>query len=206
LNESLIKELTGGEKITARRMREDFWSFDPTHKLIVATNHKPAISGDDDGMWRRVRLMPFDVQFWDPDDPNNQGRNLDPALRQDKQLLTKLKRELPGILAWGVRGCLDWQRDGLTLPSKVRAATSEYRQGEDRVGRFIAERCITGPDYRGKASDMYAGFREWCEATGEHCPTQTTFGESLRRMGFERYTSNGTRYRGIDVRRDQEYD
>ncbi len=72
-------------------MREDFWSFNPTHKLVVATNFKPAISGDDDGIWRRLRLMPFEVQFWDPDDPNNQGRKLDPALRQDKHMLAKLK-------------------------------------------------------------------------------------------------------------------
>jgi putative DNA primase/helicase len=200
LNESLIKEMTGGEPITARRMREDFWSYDPTHKLVVATNYKPAISGDDDGIWRRLRLIPFEVKFWDADDPTNHGRDLDPALRQDKQLFRKLKRELPGILGWCVRGCLAWQRDGLTLPDKVRAATSEYRHDEDRVGRFVVDRCVTGPECRVRASDLYAAFKGWCEATGERCLSQTTFGEAVNRGGFQRYTNNGTWYRGIMLR------
>ena len=144
------------------------------------------------------------MKFWDADDPTNNGRNLDPALRQDKRLFRKLKRELPGILKWGVRGCLDWQRHGLSLPDKVRAATSGYRHDEDRMGRFVTERCVTGPDFRVRASRLYASFRTWCEATGEHCPSQTTFGEALSRNDFERYTSNGTWYRGLTLREHED--
>ena len=98
MNESLIKELTGGDRIRARRMKEDFWEFHPTHTLILATNHKPVIRGTDHGIWRRMRLIPFTVSVSDS--------NADRAMPQ------KLKNELPGILAWCVRGCLDWQRDG----------------------------------------------------------------------------------------------
>src|SRR5262249_4271137 len=135
--------------ITARRTREDFWQFDASHKFILTTNYRPIIRGTDDGIWRRLRLVPFTVQFWDGDDHANRDRHdLDPALRQDKQLAGKLRSELAGILRWAVQGCLDWQRSGLTLPNRVRAATNEYRTAEVQVGQFVNDRCVVGSAYR----------------------------------------------------------
>jgi putative DNA primase/helicase len=205
LNEALVKELAGGDLITGRRMREDFWTFPPTHKAILLTNHKPAIHGTDDGIWRKLRLVPFETKFWDPDDPKYKGTFLPTELRQDKNLSLKLKAEATGILAWLVRGCLDWQRDGLTTPDKVRTATLDYRQSEDIVAQFLMDRCLLGPDYRCRASEMYAGYKHWAESAGEKkLLTQTTFGGTLTDRGFERYTSNGTWYRGLALRNNSD--
>jgi putative DNA primase/helicase len=96
LNEAFVKDLTGRERIRARRMREDFWEFDPTHKVILQTNHRPVIRGTDEGIWRRLRLVPFEVRFWDPDEPRA-GKDVDPRLMQDKRLPDKLRAEYPGI-------------------------------------------------------------------------------------------------------------
>ncbi len=99
LSEALVKELTGGDSIRARRMREDFWQFRPSHTVVLATNHKPTIRGTDHGIWRRIRLVPFTVTI--------------PDAEQDKQLTSKLRAEWPAILRWAVAGCIDWQRNGL---------------------------------------------------------------------------------------------
>jgi putative DNA primase/helicase len=189
LAESLVKDLTGGDRIRARRMREDFWEFSPTHKVILCTNHKPRIRGTDHAMWRRIRLVPFTVTI--PDD------------KQDKQLPDKLRAEYPGILAWLVRGCLDWQRQGLGLPEAIRMATSVYRCNEDLLAAFLAECCEIHHALRCRASDLYGRFRRWCEHGGETIPSQRTFGEMLTDRGFVRSTSNGTWYHGIGLRQDE---
>lgn len=112
LAESLVKELTGGDRVRARRMREDFWEFPATHKIWLAANHKPTVRGIDLGIWRRIKLLPFTVVI--PDD------------QQDKDLPVKLLDELPGILAWAVEGCRQWLVDGLREPACVRSATGDY--------------------------------------------------------------------------------
>ena len=127
LNESLVKSLTGGDPIRARRMREDFWEFKPTHSLVLATNHKPTIRGTDTGIWRRVHLIPFSVKIGAED--------------VDKSFPEKLAPELPGILAWLVEGCLQWQRRGLDAPEAVLKATSAYRSEMDMIGAFLADCC-----------------------------------------------------------------
>jgi putative DNA primase/helicase len=200
LNEALVKDLTGGEPIRARRMKEDFWQFSPTHKVILLTNHKPVITGTDEGIWRRLRLVPFEVRFWDPNDPANHGRDLPPELRQDKELAAKLVAERPGILSWLVQGSLDWQQHGLTLPEKVRAATAAYRTSEDLLARFLEECCQSGADYRARASILYTAYRGWCEGGGEEPLSRQRFGEALTERNFERYTNNGTWYRGLAPR------
>jgi putative DNA primase/helicase len=198
LNEALAKDLTGGEPIRARRMREDFWEFVPRLKLVQLTNHKPTVAGTNEGIWRRLRLVPFEVTFWDPADPNVQDRPK--TLRQDKRLPAKLLAEREGILAWMVHGCLDWQTGGLTLPGKVRAATQEYRAGEDVLARWLAECCRTGTsDYRCRAGVLYGSYRQWCERAGERPVKQKSFGESLSERGFERERSNGVWYLGIGL-------
>jgi putative DNA primase/helicase len=196
LNEALVKDLTGGEPIRARRMREDFWEFKPTHKVILLTNHRPRVRGTDEGIWRRLRLVPFTTTFWDPTDPAKNAAELPAGLRQDKRLGDKLAAEHKGILAWLARGAMDWWRDGLTLPEKVRAATTEYREAEDLLAQWIDEACVTGSGaYRCKASELYVSFREWCERTGEEVVSQTSFGDGLNERGFERRKTGGVIWR-----------
>jgi putative DNA primase/helicase len=170
LDEGLIKELTGGDRIAARRMREDWWEFDPTHKAILVTNHKPEVRGTDHAIWRRPRLIPFAVIF--PDD------------RQDKQLGEKLKAETKGILRWMVDGCMDWQRTGLETPEVVLAATKEYRTEQDRLAAFLADSCLVGPDYRAKVGELYAAYKAWCERNGEQQGTGMAFGLGMGERGF----------------------
>jgi P4 family phage/plasmid primase-like protien len=197
LNETLVKDLTGGEPIRARRMREDFWEFKPTYKIVLLTNHKPRVAGTDEGIWRRLRLVPFTTTFWDPADPGKNPDQLPSNLRQDKQLSQKLAAEREGILAWLVRGCMDWQRDGLTLPAKVRVATTDYRQSEDLIAQWLEECCITGShDFRCRAADLFSNYRAWCERAGEEdIMNQKSFGDSLSERGFERQKSRGVIWR-----------
>ena len=186
LAESKVKMLTGGEIIRARRMNEDFWEFSPTHKLVLCTNHRPVIKGDDEGIWRRLLLIPFLQHFQES--------------RQDKRLSEKLKSERTGILAWAVKGCLAWQRMGLSPPKTVLEATAQYQQSEDLVGRFLEEQCITAPGRSIKFSDLYSRFVSWCNETGETAPDKRTVGIRLRARGIEKYNSNGAWYRGILIR------
>jgi putative DNA primase/helicase len=185
LDEALVKELTGSDPITARRMREDYWTFQPQHKVFLVTNHRPVIEGTDHAIWRRIRLIPFEVVIADE--------------HQDKQLPERLRGEYPGILAWMVEGCLAWQRDGLGMPEEVKEATASYRSSEDVIGAFLTERCVQGPDYCVRASVLRAAYCGWCEQTGEDPVSQRVLGESLTERGFKRRTSNGTWYRGLDL-------
>jgi putative DNA primase/helicase len=204
LAESLVKELTGGDTIRARRMRENFFEFAPTHKLVLCTNHKPQVRGTDNGIWRRLRLVPFGARFWNPDEPAKPGESRPPHLRADKGLKDRLAAEREGILAWMVRGCLEWQRDGLGLPKRVAEATSEYRGEEDLIGQFVTDRCERWDDARVKASDLYAALRQWCERRGlKDCPSQRAFGEGMTAAGYERTTSNGTWYKGLRFTQEQ---
>jgi putative DNA primase/helicase len=199
LNESLIKDLTGGERIRARGMRENFWEFPPTHKVILQTNHKPAVPGGGHGMWRRLRLVPFDVRFSDPDEPENRGRQSRGEPRADKQLDLKLAGEREGILAWLVRGCLEWQRQGLGVPESVAAATAAYRAGEDVLARFLAEKCMRGPDYSCRGSVLYDAYKGWAAAAGERPMSGKVFGEQVAdQAGITKKVSNGVWYLGVE--------
>jgi putative DNA primase/helicase len=186
LAESMVKILTGGEKIMARRMREDFWEFDPTHKLVLCTNHRPIISGTDHGIWRRVLLVPF-LQRFDGE-------------RRDKQLPEKLKAERPGILAWAVRGCLEWQRIGLNPPPCVCSATEDYRSSEDIFGRFVADCCVVNKSTAVKFAELYERFKKWADDGGEFLLSKRGVGAWLEENGFEKYSANGRWYRGMALR------
>jgi putative DNA primase/helicase len=184
--EALLKQLTGGDRIRARRMRQDFWEFSPTHKIWLAANHRPAIHGTDYAIWRRVKVLPFAATI--------------PPEKRDPRLATKLRAELPGILAWAVRGCLAWQREGLGEPEEVTEATAAYRAEQDVVSAWLTECCLRGPNYRCRASALMASISAWCKIAGQAAPTQTAFGRRLSALGYESYTSNGTWYRGLAVR------
>ena len=183
LNENLVKQLTGSDRITARRMREDFWEFAPTHTLLLCTNHRPEIRETKNAIWRRIRLVPFTVVI--------------PESEQIKDLPARLRAEYQGILAWCVRGCLDWQTHGLAVPDEVTTATAEYRHDQDLIGSFISEECTVLPQLRAKASQLYERYRAWIERCGEVPVTQKAFGSAMTERGFERFTSNGRWYLGV---------
>jgi putative DNA primase/helicase len=144
LDEVMVKELTGGDRIRARRMREDFWEFSSTHTLIMATNHKPVIRGTDHGIWRRLKLVPFSVQV--------DGEQADTSMPE------RLRAEFPGILAWCVRGCLAWQEIGLNEPDCVRAATDEYRSEQDVIGTFLEERTLQERSIDTRCNRVYEAY------------------------------------------------
>ena len=151
LNEAIVKNLTGGDTLRARRMREDEWSFEPTHSLWLQTNHLPEIAGTDEGIWRRVRVVPWGESF-DGD-------------RGDLRLGEKLRAEAPGILNWIIAGALDWQEHGLTEPDSVIEATDEYRKAEDKVARFLAEYGYQlGRERHVRAAIIQGEWAEWTEA------------------------------------------
>jgi len=183
LDEALVKDLTGGDSIRARRMREDHWEFRPMHKLILATNHRPEIRDTTHSTWRRVKLVPFTVVI--------------PDAEQDRELPRKLRAEAPGILAWAVDGCLEWQAEGLAEPEAVKLATSEYRSEQDLIGVFLAECCRTGPHERERAGTLYKCYRDWCEQNGEKTVNQTRFGKALTERGYEREKVSVTWYKGV---------
>src|SRR5829696_8977978 len=169
LAESLVKQLTGGDKVRARRMRQDFWQFDPTHKVFMAVNHKPEIRGTDTAIWRRLRLIPFTETI--------------PPAEQDKKLPHKLEAELPGILAWAVEGSLEWRRQGLQAPAEVRRATGQYRSEMDVMGAFLQDECEIGKGLRVPFTALYARYEQWCEDGGERAETRRKFNARLKERG-----------------------
>jgi putative DNA primase/helicase len=171
LAESLIKDLTGQDTITARFMRAEWFDFKPTHKLWLSTNHKPEIRGTDAAIWRRIRLVPWSVTI--------------PQDEQDKGLAAKLRAELPGVLAWIVQGCLEWQRIGLQPPDEVRRATGRYRAEMDVLAAFIDEECVVADHASATAKALYSAYKTWCEDNGERPESQRRFGSRLKERGFE---------------------
>lgn len=190
-NETLVKQLTGGDAITARRMYEDNWTFNPTWKIWLSTNHKPEIRGTDHAIWRRVRLIPFNVTFHDP------GKG-DPV--KDPRMEEKLTAELPGILAWAVRGALSWQAEGIPAPQAVMAATDAYRAAQDTLAAWIGECCLVNRIADSKASLLYASYKEWCDQAGERPITQKKLGMRLVEQGFvSERRKTGYHWLGIGV-------
>jgi putative DNA primase/helicase len=179
LAENVIKQATGSDTITARFLYREYFEFTPQFKLFLVANHKPVVVGTDEAIWRRIRLIPFTVTI--------------PPDERDKQLLEKLHRELPGILAWAVRGCLDWQRDGLGEPEAVSNATAAYRREMDVMADFIDEHCVLGEHETEDAGLLYEKFKEWSLQNGEGAATQKKFGAQLRERGFEAGKKRGSR-------------
>jgi putative DNA primase/helicase len=185
LNETMVKQLTGGDKISARRMREDFWEFAPTHKIVMATNHEPSVRGDGHAIWRRLKKVPFGVVV--PDD------------RQDKQLPEKLRGELPGILKWCLTGCLAWQGGGLGECEAVTSATSGYRRDQDAIGRFLGEMCVKASGAFVGATALHDAYSQWCANSSEQPCNQRQFGRAMTDKGFVRRVNNGIKYLGVKL-------
>ncbi len=193
--EGLVKELTGEDPITARFLYRDSFEFTPQFKLVIVSNHKPIVKGDDYAFWRRVRLIPFEVTF--------------PLSRRDKGLTDKLLRELPGILNWALQGCRDWQQHGLAEPKCVQAATKEYRDEMDIMAQFIAECCELDKKMMTTTGGLYQQYETWCEANGwRYRLNANWFGRKLKeRWGIEnsRDKFDAKRwYRGIRLQKSDD--
>lgn len=179
-NESRIKSLTGGDPITARRMRQDFFTYVPQFTLMIAGNHMPSFRGIDEATRRRVLLVPF--------------AEVIPPEERDPDLADKLRAEWPAILGWAIEGTLAWQDQGLDAPESVQAASAEYLDSEDLLGEFVGERLTGTPDGFVHTRDLYAAFREWCGERGMHSPwTQHALTRALIERGYELHRRNSGR-------------
>lgn len=171
--EARIKQMTGGDPVTARFMRQDFFTYTPQFKLTIAGNHKPALKNVDDAARRRFNIVPF---LHKPEAP-------------DHRLEHKLKAEWPGILRWMIDGCLDWQKHGLVRPEIVTSATAEYFEAQDTIGRWLAERCILEPHLQVKPGLLLADCRTWAGENGETPPTPQQFRSAMEKVRGARYAT-----------------
>lgn len=169
--ESRIKALTGGDPITARFMRQDFFTYSPQFKLLIAGNHKPGLRNIDEAIRRRFHLLPFTVRI--------------PPGERDPHLFDKLKEEWPAILGWALQGCREWQAEGLKPPAAVMEATAEYFDEEDSFGRWLAECCVRDPMAHETTRDLYAAWSVWAERSGMSAGTEPKFRSALKARGFE---------------------
>jgi putative DNA primase/helicase len=193
LAESLVKQLTGGDKITARYLHHEFFDFTPRFKAFLSTNHKPAIRGTDNAIWRRIRLIPF--AYTVPED------------ERDRHLIEKLREESSGIFMWMLAGCLKWQRIGLGAPDEVLHATNSYRQEMDVLSDFIDECCIVNPIARAPAGDLYKAYSEWAERNGEYVLTRRQLSSQLSERGFvnDKGTHGWYFWKGLGLRAKEIY-
>jgi len=183
--EARIKQMTGGDPVTARFMRQDFFTYTPQFKLTIAGNHKPALKNVDDAARRRFNIVPF----------------LHKPERPDHQLERKLKVEWPGILRWMVEGCLDWQRNRLVRPKIVTDATAEYFEAQDTIGRWLSERCILAPHLEVKPGALLKDLQEWAQMNGEPVSDNRKLRGMIEKTPGCRYlTRNGSQIvRGIGI-------
>ncbi len=203
LKDSLIKTLTGGEKIPVRRLHKDFIDFMPQFKIILSGNHKPRIDDNSDGIWRRVNLVPWEIQI--------------PKAEVDRLLPLKLRRESDGIFAWMVRGALDYLSGGLGIPEKVRMATEDYREDSDPIGAFVRAAChVTGHEADVVTPEtLFNGYTNWASREGQAEFKKVTFckrfpdyarkswaGVDDKMHVFWKAKSGTTVYKGIQIKSD----
>lgn len=176
LDEARVKSWTGGDTISVRPLYRNSFSFQPTHKLWLAFNHKPIVADNSPAIWNRIHLIPFERKF--------------EKQRADKKLLATLKAEAPGILNWAIRGCLAWQSEGLGVPIAVEQATREYEQESDPIGPFLAECCDENPEFQVPKSELWNAYRKWCSES----LSRRAFVEKMRGRGFGERNSRSKRF------------
>lgn len=177
--ESRVKAMTGGDPITARFMRQDFFTYQPQFKLVIAGNHKPSLRNVDAAIRRRFHLIPFTVTI--------------PEKERDPDLSEKLKAEWPGILKWAIDGCLAWQESGLSAPKTVTQATDEYLSGEDNLAIWVTERCKTDSKaYECESSKLFKDYSSWMLSAGEKPVSQKSFTQAMEGKGY--YRISGKRH------------
>ena len=195
-----VKWYSGGDTLKGRDLNaKDYIDFEPTHLLILLTNNLPHAPGDDFAFWQRLKLIPFNYSF--VADPDSNKRN---QKQRDDQLREKLKSEASGILAWLVRGCLEWQQQGLNPPDQVTTATENYRLDEDTIGQFVSECCEVAADYHSNATDIYNIFKRWFKVNvspkPDKCPAQKTFGSRFGKQFKKEKVGGNTRYFGLKLK------
>ena len=183
--EAQVKAITSNEPIPARKLHRDPFTFNPSHKVLLMTNHRPFVKGSDDGIWRRMNIIGFNAKIADEDK--------DPNFREEK-----LRQELPGILAWMIKGCFKWQLDGLKPSAAVKHATAAYRSEMDFIQQWLDERTVVDPQGSITRCEAYGNYKLWSEL--EHAPTvgNRRFVEELHGRGLRTTKSNGVRlFRGL---------
>ncbi|MFD8851847.1 phage/plasmid primase, P4 family [Streptomyces sp. NPDC059604] len=184
--EATMKRLVGGDPIEANLMHKNPITFDPSHTLIMLTNHLPLVSGDDPAVWRRILVVPFDVVI-----PENE---------RDGGLPDRLKKAAPAVLEWAYAGWQDYQEQGLNPPEIVRIKTEEYKASSDVLGRFLDERTVASPNAVVPARELFTAWTGWCHASGEQACSEVEFAKSMAARGYaHKKTSNGKVYRGLMV-------
>jgi putative DNA primase/helicase len=184
LDERLVKDITGGEELRAEAKFMPGFRFRPSAKIWMTGNHRPRITGNDEGIWRRVRLLPFEASF--------KGANANP------RLAAELREELPGILRWAVEGCQRWRVERLGLPERVKAAVADYRDAEDDLGDFIADRIEEAPDAATcPKKEVFAAYANWADAEGIRHPM--TAKQLSRKLRTRRWVDNGKYWRGVRI-------
>lgn len=184
-DEGLIKQITGGDKVTARFLYAEEFEYTPKFKIWVSTNHKPIIRGTDDGIWRRLVLIPFDVQI--------------PEEKVDKDLKYKLLREAPAILNWMAEGAYMWMREGLELPEKLKDAGQTYRTEMDVVEQFIQEKCKRAEGVKETGKALYEEYKKWADENNEYKMDKNKFGKKLKEKFRSKRMTNGVNYLGIEL-------
>lgn len=184
VNEGLLKQISGEDLVTARKLYGNEFEFQPRFKLWMSTNHKPIIRGTDEGVWRRIRMIPFDASF--------------SGSQKDRNLKYKLVKELPEILRWAIDGCLLWQKEGLIPPRAVQQATDAYRAEMDVVSAFLEACCITGQG-EVKSSQLYAAYCQWAEINNEYRMSNTKFGVELSKRFEKVKRPEGLFYSGLSL-------
>ena len=180
LDEARVKSWTGGDTITVRPLYRNSFSFQPTHKLWLAFNHKPEISDDSNAMWRRVRLIPFTRTF--------------DAQHADKGLLSTLKAEASGILNWAIGGCLAWQKDGLGTTQVIEDATREYEAESDPLAPFFEDCCEIGAPFQVTKGALWTAYLNWCGSNKERPCSRRVFADKMKSRGFVERRDGVTRY------------
>lgn len=174
LDDSLLKQITGGDTMTARHLYREYFEFQPVCKVFLAANVLPKPTGLDNGLWRRLKCIPCRLQLDEAD--------------RDPELQDALLNELPGILNWAIEGCLEWQRVGLREPQVLAAAKQEYRSSRDPLGNFLSECCVTQAGAEVPYPLLYGVYVAWCGQSGEHPAPKRVFGQELRDRGYETRT------------------
>lgn len=185
INEGLLKQLTGDDTVTARKLYGDEFEFKPEFKLWMATNHKPVIRGTDTGIWRRIHMIPFTVQI--------------PEEKIDRRLKYKLSAELTGIFRWAVEGCLLWQKEGLKMPRAVLEEVREYRREMDVISAFVEDKCTVGKGLSVKSSQLFAAYLNWAEQNNEYRMSSTKFGMELAKRFEKVRTRGGIYFNGLSL-------
>ncbi len=190
IDEGLLKQLTGDDIVTARKMFSEEFEFKPEFKIWMATNHKPIIRGTDTGIWRRIHMIPFEIQV--PED------------KVDRHLKYKLSKESSSILKWAVDGCIKWKAEGLKMPKKIADAVKEYKHEMDVISAFVDNCCVVGEGEE-KASRLYYAYAQWADENNEYKMSSTKFGAELAKRYNKSKTRNGAFYKGISLNDEYNY-